>query len=78
MNSRPLVTIFFFVGLVLMSVCGTALGRKVGVTWEFAGFGFGILFCAIAGAAIQMQRLSQRLESLERKLAERPTQEQRS
>jgi hypothetical protein len=50
-----------------MTVSGQRLGFKVGVSWEFAGFAFGILWivgCAVLPMAKRLAQLEKRISDL--------------
>jgi hypothetical protein len=55
------------IGIVIMTVSGQRLGFKVGVSWEFAGFAFGILWivgCAVLPMANRLAQLEKRVSDL--------------
>jgi hypothetical protein len=54
------------IGIIVMTVSGQRLGYKVGASWEFAGFAFGILW--IVGCAVLP--LTKRLAQLEKSVSD--------
>jgi hypothetical protein len=55
------------IGIVVMTVSGQRLGFKVGVSWEFAGFAFGILWivgCAVLPMAKRLAQLEKSVSDL--------------
>jgi hypothetical protein len=62
------------IGIIIMTVSGQRLGFKVGVTWEFAGFAFGILWivgCAVLPMANRLAQLEKRVSDLTAAKADR-------
>ena len=56
----------WLVGILIMTVSGVRLGHKVGVTWEFAGFAFGILFAGVGFVLPWVKRIAE----LEKKVSD--------
>src|SRR4051812_31150872 len=67
MNRASLNSLFFLLGIVLMSFSGSRLSQIVGVTWEFAAFGVGIVWAAACGSWLQTKK---RIDDLEKKVSD--------
>ena len=59
-----LMNLLWLIGIIIMAISGESLGNRFGVTWEFAGFAFGILLAGVGSIFPLMKRIAE----LERKV----------